>query len=129
MALAGSRSIVLDAHVAEAEVAGDARTTPYGSDPLPNRIQHEDGDGNGDQAVHEDGEPTDHDEPKADNETVRSDGADAPVLHAPEQGGRHESGRVVTDVSVEPPIQRGDNGLPDTVSIGAWVVGRGPRLQ
>jgi capsular polysaccharide biosynthesis protein len=106
MELADSRSIVLDAHVPEAEVASDARTTPYGSDPLPNRIQHEDG------------EPTDHDKPKADNETVRSDGADAPVLQAPEQAGRPESGRVVTDMSVEQSIQRGDNGLPDTVSIG-----------
>lgn len=109
MELVGSRSIVLDAHVAEAEVAGDARTTPYGSDPLPNRIQHEDG------------EPTDDDKLKADNETVRNDVADAPVLQAPEQGGRHQSRRVVTDMSVEPSIQRGDNGLPDTVSIGAWA--------
>jgi capsular polysaccharide biosynthesis protein len=108
MELAGSRSIVLDAYVAEADVAGDARTTPYGSDPLPNRIQHEDG------------EPTDDDKPKADNETAPNDGADAPVLQAPEQGGRHESGRVVPDMSVEPSIQRGDDGLPDTVSIGAW---------
>jgi capsular polysaccharide biosynthesis protein len=121
MELAGSRSIVLDAHVPEAEVAGDARTTPYVSGPLPNRIQHEDGDGNGDQEVHEDGEPTDHDKPKPDNETVRNVEADAPVLQAPEQGGWHESERVVPDMSVEPSIQRGDNGLPDTVSIGAWV--------
>jgi len=120
MELAGCRSIVLDAHVPEAEVAGDARTTPYGSDPLPNPIQHEDGDGNGDQPVHEDGEPTDHDKPKAESETVRNDGADAPVVQAPEQGGP-ESGRVVTDMSVEPSIQRGENGLPDTVCVGAWT--------
>lgn len=108
MELGGARSIVLDAHVSEAAIGCDAPTTG-----------NEYGDGNGDQRVREDGQPTDHDKPKADNETVRN-GAEAPVVRAREQGGP-ESGRVVTGMSVEPSIQRGDHGLPDTACVGAWT--------
>ena len=89
MELAGGRAIVLDARVPD-----------------------------GDHPVDRDEEPTYRGKHETEDETVRTDGADAPLLQPPEAR-EPEAGRIVTDRSAAPSIMPGDNGLPDTASIGA----------
>ena len=96
MELAGSRSIVLDAGIAEPL----ARTTS-GDEPNPDRGEDEDNNRNDDESVPDDDQPAAHGNHKADNETGSNDGPE--------------------DASVEPSIRRGADGFPDTLRVAAWA--------